>query len=148
MNDHKQVEINKNLKPESDFLSTETMARTDKDLNIKNFFIFDDFEFSNFKGERLNLKVINEDYYIQPNDLIVGVISTTAVRTVYLPKISMVGFGKHYTIADIGGSATSNLITINGNGSTINGETTKGISTNYKSFDVVSTDTGWYNLNT
>lgn len=135
-------------KTEEDWYSTPKTIRTNKDLIIKDFYGFTDTEFYNRRGERVNIKFVTADYYIQPSDFMIGVISTTASRTVYLPPISLVGPNKHYMIFDAGGSSTSNPITVNGNGYTINGESTKGLSTNYKMMDVVSTPTGWYNLNT
>jgi hypothetical protein len=132
--------------PEDWYGNSKTL-RTDKDLIIKDFYTFDDSEFFNRRGEKLNIKIVTTDYYIKPDDFIIGVVSTTAARTVYLPPTTLVGPGKHYIIFDAGGSATSNLITVNGNGYKINGESTKGLSTNYKSMDVVTGLLDWYNLN-
>lgn len=131
-----------------DFYSNDKVTRTNKDLNVKDFYLFNDSERLNTRGERLNVKIVTEDNYrILPTDHIIGVVSTTAARTIYLPPMSIVGKGKHYIIFDAGGSAASNLITIDGNGSTINGDATKGISTNYKGFELFTDKSKWYNLN-
>lgn len=151
--EHKQYNLGehkvnaKKQQTAEDWYSTPTTLRTDKSVVIKDQYEFNDTEFSNSKGERVNVKFVTADYYIQPSDYMIGVISTTAARTVYLPPTSLVGQNKHYIIFDAGGSAASNLITVNANGFKINGEATKGLSTNYKAMDVVSGPVDWYNLN-
>ncbi len=150
MTKHEQANLETKKQDETPegFRSTGNLTRLDRDFSIKEFYFFDDKEFVNKKGVKDNLKIVTEDNYtLLPTDYIVGVVSTTAARTIYLPKTSIVGPNKHYIIFDAGGSATSNLITINGNGANINGEPTKGIATNYKMMELVTEGENWYNLN-
>ncbi len=143
---HKQTNLEDPTPPESGFTSADNVEYTDKDLNIKDFFGFDDIEFWNTHGESKHLKIVNEDYYIQPTDHFIGVISTSAARTVYLPSVRLCTHGKQFIVFDAGGSAASNLITVSGNGTTINLDATKGISTNFGKMEVMTNRERWYNL--
>lgn len=143
---HNQVYLNTNQEQPTDFMRDfPNVLASEKNLNIKDTFLVDDSEMKSLAGQKVKMKQVNGNYTALITDYVIGVISTTGVRTITLPPTSLVGLGKVYEIRDIGGSASSNIITIDGNGSeTINGELTKGINTNYGSVKVVTDGANWF----
>lgn len=88
-----------------------------------------------------------DDYASSPTltdaNQVVLVNSTAAVRTVTLP--TAVGReGRRFTIKDWKGTAATNSITVDADGTeTIDGATTYVMNTNYESVTVVSDNAGW-----
>lgn len=123
----------------------DNIVTTEKDLNVKNKFGVSDSEMFNSVGMKYSVKSVATTYTALVTDYIIGVSTTSFAVTVNLPPTSLVGIGKVYEIRDIGGSATSNIITIDPfSTQKINGDTTKGISTNYGSVKVVTDGYNWF----
>lgn len=75
----------------------------------------------------------------------IGVDSTLAAKTVNLPAASSCGSGFTYKIKDESGTAASNNITIDADGSeTIDGQTTAVIAANYGSLELVCNGSNWF----
>ena len=79
-------------------------------------------------------------YTIALSDSFVG-IDTSVSRTVNMYATPYTGLT--YTIADVTGSAATNNITVNGNGSNIDGSSSHTINSNYGSITLVYTGTIW-----
>jgi hypothetical protein len=85
------------------------------------------------------------DYTVLVTDVIVGVTSTAALRTITLPAVANTSVGQILTIKDESGGANTNNITIDGNAAeTIDGAATIAITANYGSARLYSTGTAWF----
>ena len=146
MTKHEQYNLKPIGTPTSELDTFDTVFTTNKDLIVKDTFNVTDSEMQNLVGQKVGIRTVNANYTALVTDYIIGVYTTTATRTITLPPTSLVGRGKVYEIRDVGGSASSNIITIDANGTeTINGDLTKGISTNYGSVKVVTDGIGkWF----
>lgn len=78
-------------------------------------------------------------------EIIIGVTSTAAARTITLPNTGLVA-GQRFVVKDESGAAATNNITISGNGANIDGAATKLISTNYGSVDLYFNGTNWFTI--
>lgn len=134
--------------PEKDFESYLNVLRTDKNFNIKDFFIFNDVEAALKQGQKVKLKSITAAYTALLNDFALGAKTSGGAFAVNLPKSSMAGMGKTYIIKDAQGSASVNNITITPNGTeTIDGATTLLISTNFDAKYLITDGANWFTLN-
>jgi len=89
-------------------------------------------------------KTTASNYTVLTSDFYVGVTSTAAARTITLPLASSAEDGKIYIIKDESGGASTNNITINGNGAeTIDGGSVT-ISTDYGSIKVICDGANWF----
>jgi len=79
-------------------------------------------------------------YTVLAQDAVVGV-NTSSARTINLPPAPSVG--EKHTVKDVVGSAGANNITVQGNGSNINGAASETIATNYAASTYVYTGTIW-----
>lgn len=128
---------------QQDFVSTPNLARTDKDLIIKDFYTFNNIEFNNKKGQKVGYTKVFTTYTALTTDYYLGCVQTSTM-TLQLPPITIVGKGKKYTIKDESGTAATNIITVNGyNSELFDGASSTQISTNYGSITVISSDSYW-----
>lgn len=96
-------------------------------------------------GQIQNLTETATNYTVLSTDLIIGVTSTAAPRTITLPTAAAANKGQIYTVKDESGGALLNNITINvTGGGNIDGAATAVILTNYGSFNFYSNGTQWY----
>lgn len=85
-------------------------------------------------------------YTIKTVDYIIEVTGGLPL-TLTLPKAAVAGKGRVFVIKDAAGGAGTNNITIDGDGSeTIDGTTTKVISTNYGAVWLYSSGTAWFTI--
>lgn len=130
---------------ESDFQSVGNVAFTAKDLVVKRTLTASNNEVYQGLGQRWAFTGRSTTVTALLTDYVIGIATTTAAYSVNLPKASLAGTGKAYVIKDIGGSAASNNITIDPDGSElIDGQTTATLSNNYASYTVICDGTQWY----
>lgn len=134
-----------NTEQSQDFQSAPNVVYTAKDLVIKKTLIANNNEVYQGLGQRWAFSGRSTTYSALLTDYVIGIASTAAVYSVNLPKASLAGTGKAYIVKDIGGSATSNNITIDPSGSElIDGQTTATLATNYAAYTVICDGTQWY----
>lgn len=80
-------------------------------------------------------------YTLLISDEVLAVTTTSAVGQVNLPAAPTTG--QSFRIKDAVGNATTNNITVSGNGKNIDGTATKVINTNYGSYDLCYNGTQW-----
>lgn len=85
---------------------------------------------------------VGANYTVLTSDHLIGVTDTSAPRTITLPNSGRLQ-GMEIIVADESGAAGTNNITINGNGSNINGAATATISTNYGEMRLYWTGSQW-----
>ena len=138
---------------EKDFISSPTVTRTEKNLNIKNFYEFNDQEARFGKGQKFNrtpFSTLNGSVYsVAVQDYLIGVTSLSYAASVGLPKPSLVGPGKTYIVKDEAGGATTTTITVRSAGEeSIDGAGTSTITTNYASKGYYSDGASWFTYQT
>jgi len=96
-------------------------------------------------GRRKAYVAKSAGYTATTSDEIIGVDSSGGTVTITLPAAATVASGTVYTVKDEGGAASTNKITIDGNGAeTIDGAATHDIIVDYDSRTVYTDGTGWY----
>jgi hypothetical protein len=111
---------------------------SDKSPNLKD--LFDEVQSGNIKrtATATTYTALVTDHYI-------GVTSTASARTINLPAAATCGAGKVFIVKDESGAAGTNNITLDCNASeTIDGATTKVISTNYGSTRIMCDGSNWF----
>jgi hypothetical protein len=93
-------------------------------------------------GVAYNYRAVSTAGSILPTDTIVGVTGGLPL-TLTLPLLAAVPVGFRVSVADEVGTAGTNNITISGNGSNIDGSSTKVINTNYGSYDLYAGTGQW-----
>lgn len=87
------------------------------------------------------------NYTMLPDDCLVGVTSTAAVRTITLPTSASTAPGRIFMVKDESGGAAINNIILDGAGAeTIDGALTAVISNNYGLVRLYNTSTAWMTL--
>lgn len=134
---------------ERNFTSSPNVIRTEKNLNVKNFYEFNDQESVNRKGQkvaRLGYSTLSGSVYSAAvQDYIIGITNLSYAASVGLPRPKDVGVGKTYIVKDEAGGATTTTITIRSAGEeTIDGATTATITTNYGSKSLYSDGQYWF----
>lgn len=85
----------------------------------------------------INITAIGSSQLPAPTDTFVSVfVNAAGLVTLVMPVAANLTAGQRYTIKDESGAANPNTITVNGNGSLIDGAATKSITTNYGSFTI------------
>lgn len=151
--EHKQYNIGDDkdqvqIQDES-FVSAGNIIRTDKDLNIKNFFSVNNIEAQNKIGNKINVTLVKSGmasiYTVNLTDFVIAVTDVIISRTINLPKPSLAGFGKVFIVKDASGSATTTTIAITPfSTETIDGDTSNGITTNYGFKGFYTDGTNWF----
>ena len=89
--------------------------------------------------------VTTTNYTILVTDYYIGANSTSNVITLTLPAAAAAGAGKTYVVKDEGGAASTNSITVDGNGSeTVDGVTTVDISSPYGALNLYTDGANWF----
>jgi hypothetical protein len=87
---------------------------------------------------------ISSDYNVDINDYRISVDSSGGTVSVTLPSSTVkIQNGETFIIKDSGGGATTNNITISGNGNSIDGSATYVIANNYASVVLTFNGTDW-----
>ncbi len=146
MDKHEQYNPNTTQKKD-DFVSSPNLIYTDKNLNVKDTFYVTDNEENSLSGQRVGIKRVSESYTALRSDYYIGGYQTTTI-TITLPPVSIAQNGRVYEIKDESGTASTNTITIDANGTeTIDGSLTKTINSNYGFYRLIVSDGDWYSLN-
>ena len=85
---------------------------------------------------------VSASYTVLTTDYIIAVTSTAASRTITLPSSHIAG--KIYIVKDESGGANTNNITVSGNGSNIDGTSTKVINTAYGYYNIYDNGTNYF----
>lgn len=97
-------------------------------------------------GRAVSVYSVGAAYDVGPNDEIVIITGTGTPRTVTIPSRENIK-GRILTFKDGGGGAGTNNFTIDPESTTtIDGASTKVISTNYGTFSIVSDGTNWFTI--
>lgn len=129
-----------------DWVSSENIIRTNKNLIVKDFFETNDIETIIRKGQKGGVTKNTGNYTTLMTDYYIGCVHTTAI-TVTLPPIARAGKGKTYMIKDETGLAATNIITIDADGSeTIDGAATLSLNVNYGAVILVCSNGAWYTV--
>ena len=111
-----------------------------RDLEIR---LFEAIEGGNLRRSAYRA-VTDVDATIAITDSIVDVDTSTAAVTLSLPAVADVPAGWEFRVRDVGGSVSTNNITVDPDGSeTIDGSATLAISTNNQIRVIYSTGTAW-----
>lgn len=133
-----------------DFVSAPNVTRTDKDLVVKDYYIFNNIESALLKGQRfgripINPMVSGAVYSVTTTDFLVGITNLVLAPTIGLPKPSLAGVGKTYTIKDEAGGAASTTITVVSAGEeTIDGASSSTITANFGSKKYYTDGANWF----
>jgi hypothetical protein len=94
---------------------------------------------------RTTVKFADSPYTVLTSDYYIGCDSSSGAITLALPAAATAGPGKTYMIKDETGAAATNEIIIDGNGSeTIDGQTTKELTSDYVAVGVYSDGFNWF----
>lgn len=155
MEEHKQynLESKKDNYYQQDIGQSPNTYREDRDVNIKNFYVFNNQEFNNNKGQKFNrtrfstvgLGVSGAVYSVATQDYLIGVIDLGYAPSIGLPRPKLVGPGKTYIIKDEAGGAATTTITIRSAGEeNIDGSSSLTITANYGSKQLYSDGSNWF----
>lgn len=155
--EHKQYNLDgplENQKPINplfqDFISSPNVTRTDKTLVVKDFYIANDTEFINKRGQKvgrlaIDTRVTGSVYSLAAQDYLIGLTHLSYAPTIGLPKPSLAGVGKLYSIKDeVGGAATTTITIVSAGEETIDGSSSTTISTNYDTKDFYTDGANWF----
>lgn len=126
------------------------LVKTDRDLNVKDQFIIDDFEMKFLGGLRFNRKAFDTRvegavYSVTRRDYYIGITHLSYAPFVGLPSPVLAGAGKTYLIKDEAGGAASTTITVVSSGDAlIDGGTSATMTGNFDSRMFYSNGTQWY----
>lgn len=140
--------MEKNTSPS--FIETPTLIKTQKSLNIKDFYVFNDQEYINRKGQKFNRTAFStllsgSVYSASTSDFLIGITHLSYAPNIGLPLPSLVGSGKTFIVKDEAGGAATTTITISSAGEkTIDGASTSTLTTNYQSKGFYSDGANWF----
>lgn len=122
------------------------VERIDKTFNVKDFYIFNEIESINRKGQKFNLmKVSGSHYSIALQDYLIGISSLGVAPSIGLPKPSIAGLGKTYLIEDqVGGAGTTSILIKSEGEALINGQSSVTINKNYGRQECHSDGNAWF----
>lgn len=135
---------------DENFLHTSNLLRTDKSFSIKEFYIFNNTELINKKGQKFNRTAFStlltgSVYTSAITDYLIGVTSLSYAPSIGLPRPSLVGAGKTYIVKDEAGGAATTTITVRSAGEeTIDGASTATITTNYQAKSFYTDGANWF----
>lgn len=129
--------------------SSPNVAKTDKDLNVKDSFIVTDTE-AEFSGIGMvfsRIGISGSVYSASSRDYIMGVTSLALAPTIGLPRPKIAGFGKTYIVKDEAGGAATTTITVVSQGSeSIDGASSSTITTNYGAKAFYTDGANWFSF--
>ena len=150
MENHKQHNLKSKHDTAKEEENRENIQRINKNLSIKDFYIFNDKEFINNKGQRINnfnfnTLILGSVYSVATQDFLIGITNLSYAPSIGLPRPKLVGSGKTYIIKDEAGGAGTTTITIRSAGEeTIDGASTSTITSNYGSREVYTDGANWF----
>lgn len=128
-----------------DFVSTPSVARTDKDLIVKDFYTFNNVEARLMKGQKILRTGVGTTYSTALTDFLIGVTSLANAPTIGLPKPSLAGAGKLYVVKDeVGGAATTTITIVSQGEETIDGGANTTLTSNYQSKSFYTDGANWF----
>lgn len=129
-----------------DWDSAPNILRTDKDVSIKEYYVFNNNEFKNTKGQKFSRYGFSGSVYSAAvSDFLVGITSLAIAPTIGLPRPKLVGPGKYYKIKDeVGGAATTTITIVSQGEETIDGATSLSITNNYGSCSLYTDGAKWF----
>lgn len=146
--DHKQFSLPdpSQVPPSSPSVQSANVERIDKTLNVKDFYIMNEVEFNNKKGQRFKRTTMSgSNYTATSQDFLIGVTSLILAPSIGLPNPKLVGANKHYIVKDEVGGAGTTTITIRSEGEvTIDGASSSTITSNYGVKEFYSSDIAWF----
>lgn len=134
----------------SNTLFGDSVIRIDRDFNVKNQVVIDDYELKILGGLRFNRKAFDTTvdgsvYSVTRKDYYIGVTNLSYAPTVGLPSPKDAGPGKTYLVKDEAGGAASTTITVRSTGDAlIDGGTSATMTGNYDSRMFYSNGSQWY----
>ena len=150
ISEHEQYNLENTDSLEKDWVSSPNISRNDKDINIKDFYIFNNQEAINKKGQKFGRTafatlVKGSVFSVAATDYLIGITDLSYAPSVGLPRPKLVGAGKIYIVKDEAGGAATTTITIRSAGEeTIDGASSSTITTNYQSKSYYSDGANWF----
>lgn len=135
------------IQPEQqqDFVSTPNVARTDKDLIIKDFYTFNNVEAQLMRGQKILRVGVGTTYSTALTDFLIGVTSLANAPTIGLPKPKLAGAGKLYIVKDeVGGAATTTITIVSQGEELIDGGASTTLVNNYASKSFYTDGANWF----
>lgn len=128
-----------------DFTSTPSVARTDKDLIVKNFYNFTNTEAQLLRGQKVFRTSVGTTYSTALVDYIIGVTSLVNAPTIGLPRPILAGKGKLYVVKDeVGGAGTTTITVVSQGEETIDGAANKTLTSNYQAVSFYTDGQSWF----
>jgi len=158
MEEHKQAELEPSGHQQagnSSIVQTNTLfgdsvIRIDRDFNVKNQVIIDDYELKILGGLRFNRKAFDTTvegsvYSVTRKDYYIGITNLSYAPTVGLPSPKDAGPGKTYLIKDeVGGAATTTITVRSAGDALIDGGTSATMTGNFDSRMFYTNGAQWY----
>lgn len=142
---HEQYEHNPQPDQQQDFVSTPNVARTDKDLIIKDFYTFNNTEAQLLRGQKIFRTGVGTTYSTALIDYIIGVTSLAFAPTIGLPRPKLAGKGKIYTVKDeVGGAGTTTITIVSQGEETIDGGANTTLTSNYQAKSFYTDGQSWF----
>lgn len=139
-NDNSSSILNQNkTQYEKDWVSSESILRSDKTLNIKDKFLINESDIimrlgQTWKRTAVNTLVTGSVYSVTTNDFLIGVTNLSYAPTIGLPQPRLVGEGKAFVIKDeAGGAGTTTITIVSTDGVLLDGATSVTLPNNYSS---------------
>jgi len=135
---------------EGSFEVSNTLLRTNRDFNVKDQVIIDDYEMRLLGGLRYSRKAFDTRvegsiYSVTRHDYYIGITHLSYAPTVGLPSPKLAGVGKTYLVKDEAGGAGTTTITVRSDGDAlIDGGTTATMTGNYDSRMFYTNGEQWY----
>lgn len=151
MIDFKQYELVPNQEQQNnDFTSAGNIARTDKDLNVKDSFIHTDVETKMLRGQKfrrtaISTLIFGSVYSVSSSEFLLAITSLSYAPTIGLPRPTIVGEGKTFIVKDeVGGAATTTITIRSAGEENIDGVSTSTITTNYGLREFYTDGANWF----
>lgn len=143
---HEQYQHDPQPDQQSDFVSTPSVARTDKDLVIKDFYNFTDIGFSNERGQTFaRIGVRGAAYSVSASQYLIGVTALAVSTTIGLPRPKLVGVGTSFIVKDeVGGAATTTITIVSQGEELIDGGANTTLNTNYQAKSLYTDGANWF----
>lgn len=142
---HEQYQHDPQPEQQQDFVSTANVARTDKDLIIKDFHVFNNIEAQLLRGQKVFRTGVGTTYSTALIDYLIGVTSLANAPTIGLPRPKLAGRGKIYVVKDeVGGAATTTITVVSQGEETIDGSANTTLTTNYQAKRFYTDGANWF----
>lgn len=142
---HEQYEHSPQSTQQEDFVSTPNVARTDKDLIIKDFYTFSNTEAQLLRGQKILRMGVGTTYSTALSDYLIGVTSLVFAPTIGLPRPKLAGKGKIYVVKDeVGGAGTTTITIVSQGEETIDGGANTTLTSNYQAKSFYTDGNKWF----